>query len=147
MKQKITSRNLLKNIRFFIPEFITIEKKEAVDEADEEHYVMSILNKFAEEVVLQKNVAILKKIAYLLNECWKIGEFPVQNAIIVSFFEGLSQKSFHAIKPLLSKSLTAEAEHYRMKWAEWLKQRKKLVGSWKLGKKQAKYLLKRHNVR
>ena len=48
MKQKITSRNLLKNIRFFIPEFITIEKKEAVDEADEEHYVMSILNKFAD---------------------------------------------------------------------------------------------------
>ena len=145
-KKEINNKNFLDKLRIYVPEFKNIEKEEAVDVEDGVHYIMEVLKKFADYNIKRKNFNILRKIANFLDICWKFGEYEVHNAVMVSFFESLSQKNFDVIKTFLSKTLHKETEHYKKQWIEWKKTKKWKGGFFSkydhyFGKKEKKEIL------
>lgn len=112
-KKEIKTNNFLDKVREYVPEFRSIEKEEAVDMTDGEHYIMGTLKRFAENAVNEKNQIVLKEIAIFLDRCWNLGEYEIHNAVMVSFFEKFSNKSFKVMKSYLSPLLLEEAEFYR----------------------------------
>ena len=122
----IDENNFLSNLRRYVPEFKEIEREEGVESGDGVDYVMGVLSKFAEEANQANNIRLLRKISKFLDKCWNRGEYQVHNAVMVSFFESLTDESFKKISLFLDDVLLEEAKHYRKQWKEWLK-----TGKWK----------------
>lgn len=113
MRTKIKRKNLLNKLRENLPEFKSIEKKESIEPSDEPNYIMVILNKFLTHYLRRQNREILTRMGKFLDECWTNAERDIQNTLMVSFFESLSERSYNRIKPYLSPNTLKEVDHYK----------------------------------
>lgn len=76
----------------------------------------SDLRRYTEEAVKDKDNIKLKKIGNLLNECWDNGDDDITNAIMVSYFEHLSNKAVKTLYNFINKELKKDAQDYLVAW-------------------------------
>ena len=97
-----------------VPQF-----EEFVDKQDEDnidigtHLLMAAFCRFYESIALKASKELLEKIAIILNYCYARNMDTTNQALFISFFEGMDKKYFDIIAPHLCEKLLVEAQDYR----------------------------------